>query len=256
MAAPISRGFHRSLEGDLVLRRKPDLFLSHSSRDKKSATEIAHALTNVGVDVFLDSWELEPGDSLHRSLAVALAQSRRVAIVISSDFSSSEWCLDELSQALAREKQSKENVLVPLLLENVTPPPFLADRVYIDFGPGFFPAIVRLAQFMHGLSKSIVLEQLKRNPPTKLRDVAEILEAAGWNNTSLFDEQSLTLFKKQLSKHRISHDIDPVSGAVSIDFSKIDTLRRVMRNSHIAQALIELWGDRARTSRRKLTGRH
>jgi hypothetical protein len=79
-------------------------------------------LAMVGVDVFLDSWELEVGDSLHRSLAYALQQSRFVGIVISPEFAKSEWCIDELSEALAREKRTGGKTVIPIVYQEVEAP--------------------------------------------------------------------------------------------------------------------------------------
>jgi TIR domain len=241
MVASVRRGMHRSAEGSLTLRRRPDVFISHSSRDKRIATEIARALTLFGIDAFLDVWELEAGDSLHRSLALALEKSRFVAVVISRGFSRSEWCLDELSQALAREKRNKGKVIIPLLLRNIDPLPFLADRVYIDFGRDFFSGIVRFAQIVHGLSKSRVVAELVANRPKSLRDAAGILQRAGWNNTSLFDEQTFALFKKSVAQHRIPHSLDR-AGAISIDLEALRAHRHKFADLEVSEALIELYG--------------
>jgi TIR domain len=110
MVMRVDRGFERTPKGQLALRRRPDLFVSHNSRDKDFAKSLSNALNKIGVDVFLDCWELEAGDSLHRSLAVALEESRFIAVVISPDFLTSEWCSDELSQALEREKRIKKKL--------------------------------------------------------------------------------------------------------------------------------------------------
>jgi hypothetical protein len=43
---------------------KPNIFISHSSRDKTAASELALTLNFCAVDVWLDDWELEIGQSL------------------------------------------------------------------------------------------------------------------------------------------------------------------------------------------------
>jgi hypothetical protein len=55
---------------------KPDIFISHSSRDKAAALQSAATLSFCAVDVWLDGWELEIGRSLTDGLAEAMAQFR------------------------------------------------------------------------------------------------------------------------------------------------------------------------------------
>jgi hypothetical protein len=53
------------------VKRKPDLFLSHSSRDKIFVRKLANSMSRCGIDVWLDEWELQAGDSLFDELARA-----------------------------------------------------------------------------------------------------------------------------------------------------------------------------------------
>ena len=43
---------------------KPDIFISHSSKDKPAAFHLAKILNYCAIDVWLDDWELEVGQSL------------------------------------------------------------------------------------------------------------------------------------------------------------------------------------------------
>jgi TIR domain len=89
MIAPVNRGFARR-RGRLALHRRPDIFISHSSRDKAFVRKLVQNLNKVGVDAWLDEWELDVGESLHRSLGLALEKSRFVGIIISPKFVASE----------------------------------------------------------------------------------------------------------------------------------------------------------------------
>lgn len=55
---------------------KPDIFISHSSRDKAAAIGLATTLNFCAVDVWLDDWELEVGQSLADGIAKAMDESR------------------------------------------------------------------------------------------------------------------------------------------------------------------------------------
>jgi hypothetical protein len=54
------------------MSEKRHLFLCHSSKDKKFVRQLAEELTELSVDVWLDEWELQPGDSLHECIGSAL----------------------------------------------------------------------------------------------------------------------------------------------------------------------------------------
>jgi hypothetical protein len=77
----------RSVEARV--HRHPDLFLSHSSRDKTFVRQLADDLTFCEIDVWLDEWELQVGDSLHDLIGNALEQSRFIGVVIGDNFSES-----------------------------------------------------------------------------------------------------------------------------------------------------------------------
>ena len=59
-----------------VPSQKWDLFISHASEDKRaSVAPLAKALTDFGVSVWYDEYELELGDSLSRNIDAGLARS-------------------------------------------------------------------------------------------------------------------------------------------------------------------------------------
>ena len=78
----------------------PQLFLCHSSKDKEFVRRLASDLKELSVRVWLDEWELEPGDSLHDCIGSALQESAYVGVVLSPDSVASKWCNRELQTAL------------------------------------------------------------------------------------------------------------------------------------------------------------
>lgn len=65
---------------------KPDIFISHSSRDKAAAIHLATTLNLCAVDVWLDDWELEVGQSLTDEISKAMDESRFIAILITENY--------------------------------------------------------------------------------------------------------------------------------------------------------------------------
>jgi hypothetical protein len=236
-----SRGFTLGRLG-LALRRRPDFFLSHSSHDKAFALRLSHALTQVGVDVFLDAWELEVGDSLHRSLSIALEQSRFIGVVISPRFAKSEWCLGELSEALAREKRDGGKVVIPIKKRDARIP-FLGDRLYADFSHRFYVGVIQIGQIVHGLDPSRVGTMLLRHPPANLRDTASILERCGWNSTSLIGPKEFQELHELLEQRGIEHVRR--DGVISIDLAEIKRLRQEGSRLEAVKTLVGLYLGRS-----------
>jgi len=55
---------------------KFDVFLSHSSRDKAVVRGLAERLRGDGLRVWLDEWEIRPGDSIPAKIEAGLEHSR------------------------------------------------------------------------------------------------------------------------------------------------------------------------------------
>ncbi|KAK2995861.1 hypothetical protein RJ640_001438, partial [Escallonia rubra] len=68
------------------------------------------ALVQAGLSVFRDDDEIERGKNLKCELDKAIEGSQVAIIVFSKDYSSSEWCLDELSMILAWKNTSRHIV--------------------------------------------------------------------------------------------------------------------------------------------------
>ena len=54
----------RRWRGQLIMAFEYDVFLSYSSKDKKTVHALAERLRRDGVRVWLDGWEIEPGDPI------------------------------------------------------------------------------------------------------------------------------------------------------------------------------------------------
>jgi len=111
----------------------PSIFLCHSSKDKFFVRELASQLASAGVKVWLDEAEIRIGDSLTDRIGKAVSESDFFGIILSRHSVTSEWVQRELRIALDRELKSEKVVVIPILLEDVTLPPFLRDKLYADF---------------------------------------------------------------------------------------------------------------------------
>jgi hypothetical protein len=161
-------------------RAKPDIFISHSSRDKKAALGLATTLNFCAVDVWLDDWELEVGQSLADGIGKAMDESRFIAILITENYNKTIWTKTEYKKALAREQKEQRTVMLPIIVGEAEVPDFLEDKIYIDLRKEYFCGIVKLVGMIHGLTSYRVSRALSDRPPQNVRTVWRVLESIGF----------------------------------------------------------------------------
>ena len=92
-----------------------DVFLSFRGIDTRlNFTDYLYeALVSENISTFLDEQEVETGEELKPELTRAIKGSRASIIVLSKNYASSTWCLDELVLILEQRKVSK-HIVVPI----------------------------------------------------------------------------------------------------------------------------------------------
>ena len=99
-----------------------DVFLSHNSQDKPAVQWLAAKLEDqAGINVFLDVWDLIPGEAWQEDLENALAASRTVAVFL-GPAGIRGWHNEELREALNRRVRHPERRVIPVLLPGATRP--------------------------------------------------------------------------------------------------------------------------------------
>jgi hypothetical protein len=165
---------------------KPDIFISHSSKDKVVAAGLATDLNFVGVDVWLDQWELQIGQSLTDEIAKAMDVSRYIAILITENYNKSVWTKTEYKKALSREQKEGRTVMLPLLLGEAEVPDFLEDKIYLDLRTEYPSGITRLSAMVHGLSEFRVSRALADSAPKSISGAWRVLEPVGFEPFVVF----------------------------------------------------------------------
>ncbi len=159
---------------------KPNIFISHSSRDKAAATRLATTLNFCAIDVWLDDWELEVGQSLIDEIARAMDNSRYIAILITENYNTTVWTKTEYKKAVSREQKENRTVMLPLIVGEAQIPDFLEDKLYIDLSQDFFSGITKLVGLIHGLTQFRVSQALAERKPESVPDVWELLQSIGF----------------------------------------------------------------------------
>jgi hypothetical protein len=102
-----------------------------------------------------------------------------VAIVLGDNYSDSRWAREELKQALARERRQGEAVVLPLLLGSAEVPPFLEDKVYLDFRRTYYEALSRLAGIVHNISRKRIEDAISMVEPQSISQCIKVLRYCG-----------------------------------------------------------------------------
>lgn len=125
----------------------PDVFLSHSSKDKEFVRELYRRLTRDGVDCFFDEESIEVGDNFVRALELGIDQCKYVVYVLSPDFCNSEWVEVERTSSLADDPAGLRRKAIPLMLRDcrhlATFPRFLKQVQSLDVSDGAFDGSYR-----------------------------------------------------------------------------------------------------------------
>lgn len=159
---------------------KPDIFISHSSRDKSAASDLALSLNFCSVDVWLDDWELEVGQSLTDEIAKAMDDSKYIAILITENYNKTVWTKTEYKKALSREQKEGRTVMLPLIVGEAVIPDFLEDKIYIDLRTEFYSGVTKIVGMIHGISGFRISRALAESTPQSVNDVWSLLKSIGF----------------------------------------------------------------------------
>ena len=109
------------------------IFISYTHNDKAFVDGLAHQLVRHHVNVWLDRWELNIGDSIVDKIQEAIDESSALLVILSKASVDSEWCKKEISGGLLKELEEKRVFVLPVLLEECEIPLFARGKLYADF---------------------------------------------------------------------------------------------------------------------------
>ncbi|KAF3950263.1 hypothetical protein CMV_023955 [Castanea mollissima] len=101
-------GATSSSASSLTPRWKYDVFLSFRGEDTRNnfTDHLYAALQRKGIFTFRDEEGLERGESISPTLLKAIEESRFAIIILSKNYVSSTWCLDELAKIVRCKKET------------------------------------------------------------------------------------------------------------------------------------------------------
>ncbi len=147
-----------------------DVFISHAHADQEWVHVLAENLRGLGLEIFLDAWEIAPGDVLVHALDRGLRDSLHGVLVVSPAAMSKPWVAQEVA-ALLQKAVEQGRRLIPVLLEDAELPPLLASRLWIDFRGAGDPGAAEVAGADHGTEERLwkLYSAFERRPKEEIR---------------------------------------------------------------------------------------
>jgi hypothetical protein len=147
-----------------------DVFLSHSSRDKRVVCEIAEKLRRDGLQIWFDEWEIQPGDNILAKVEEGLERSRVLVLFMSANGFGSDWAQLESGTFRFRDPLNKERRFIPLRLDESPIKRSLAQFLYINWlaedRENEYQKLLKSCQ--RPLDPSVVEEQTTANQLTRV----------------------------------------------------------------------------------------
>jgi len=92
------------------------VFVSHSTKDDSIVNGIRQTLEALGIEAWVDSRELAPGEPLDTSVLGAIDRCDHFLAVLSTNAINSPWVAKEIKYAVGQKKK-----VVPILLPGIEP---------------------------------------------------------------------------------------------------------------------------------------
>jgi len=118
-----------------------DVFLSYNKADLAAVERLASQLAKSGLKVWLDRWNLVPGDPWQDEIEEALDRSRTVAVFV-GPAGIGGWHNEEMRSALETRVVDRNRRVIPVLLPGAVEPDkgglprFLRRLHWVDFRNG------------------------------------------------------------------------------------------------------------------------
>ncbi len=111
-----------------------DVFISYRTTHSNWVETLAHNLNAQGYEVFLDRWELIPGEDFPAKIHEAMNSVRCAILVATPDTCDSGWVQQELQLMINLKNSSSGFFFIPVVLGEFPDLPFIETIQAVDFG--------------------------------------------------------------------------------------------------------------------------
>lgn len=126
----------------------PTVFLSYARQDAQAVSRVADDLRRRGVELWMDRQDLVAGDEWLPQIEAAISKADFMLVFISNASLNSAWVQREYQVAFQSQAKTGGTRLIPVLLERVELPSFLAAIQYVDLTESYVDGI---RQILHAL---------------------------------------------------------------------------------------------------------
>lgn len=136
-----------------------DAFISYSRSDREWVVALSDNLARLGITVFRDEIEIDPGEAIVHGLDDGLRHALAGVLVVSPEAMASPWVRNEYA-VLMQRAIVKGQRLIPVLYRDAELPPLLSTRLWIDFRTdaddiaGYTARVTELADALRGRPKA------------------------------------------------------------------------------------------------------
>lgn len=129
------------------------IFISYSHADRSVAERLATSLREAGQDVWIDQWEILPGDSLIQKIfEEGLADATAFLVLLSGQSVDSAWVQEELDHATIKRIEGTARV-IPVLLESIPVPEPLRTLFWVDLREGYDEGVRAILNALEGVRR-------------------------------------------------------------------------------------------------------
>ncbi|MEM7374688.1 MAG: TIR domain-containing protein [Bacteroidota bacterium] len=176
-----------------------DLFLSYSHADKELADALVSGLEQEGLRVWIDTFEIEFGDSITEQINAGLAQSRYGLVLISPAYLQSQWAKTELFAFFKKQMTFGNKQLIPIwhkisLQDMLTYLPMQA-----DFKALLIEDVSAVPQAVQEITGVVTRASRKRNRK-RGRDTPFPTDTADDKTSSLLEQGKLLVEQGQIAE--------------------------------------------------------
>ena len=148
------------------------LYISYSRRNTEFVTRLTDELQKHGIDFWIDTAQLKPGDNFQDRMLEGLRGADAILVVLSRASVASEWVTHEVTTfALMEERR-----IIPLLTEDCAIPTLLQELQYVDFRDSFAKGFEELRQGLDLIEQGA--EPIGRPKPQETRTWLSVLQNA------------------------------------------------------------------------------
>ncbi|XP_028773812.1 TMV resistance protein N-like [Neltuma alba] len=208
-------------------RWKYDVFLSFRGEDsRKNFTDHLYvALKRKGLRTFRDEEELERGEYINPGLVQAIDESRSAIVVLSPNYASSTWCLDELQKIL----QLKEELSL-----QVFPIFYRVDPSDVRKQKGCF------AEAFIKYEERFVQDKMKVR---KWRDALEkVATISGWDSQNWHETEFIESIAEEIMSKLRDDELPSDLGMLIGIQPKLDELESIVARELGGVGFIGIWG--------------